>query len=192
MRAIFLDVDGVLNAIDTKEVIPGTRYQGINLEKVKLLSSLVSQSSQVDKTIIVLSSSWRVAEDFYGNRIRGLEKYLRDCLMSYGLSVQDSTPMIHDGRKRGREILAWLSEHADVTGMVILDDLAHDFREMGLHPYLVKTSYEGGGLQEGDIEIALEKLRLKVPESVIDKRFTDYLLPKTSDSYPIKGADDEC
>ena len=168
MRIIFLDVDGVLNTASTKERIPGIPYTGIDPKRVENLKALVDQSSEIDETVIVLSSSWRAGVDRYGNQIPGHYTYLRECLAEQGLSIYDETPFVDGGRKRGAEIRSWLYDHKDlgITGIVILDDeFWPEFKELKVSRFWVRTSYWGakGGLQEGNVREALKKLQMEIP-----------------------------
>jgi len=160
MRVIFLDIDGVLNGIDTTDSIPGTPYRGIDHSKVRLLKKLVDLSNMAEHTVIVLTSTWRMGQDYYGNVIPGQKAYLSECLAKQGLSVYGETPVINRGRKRGTEIKEWLLGHDEVTGIVILDDHLYDFWAAGLLPYWLQTDEEEG-LKEELIGKALKILELK-------------------------------
>lgn len=169
MRVIFLDVDGVLNTTHTKERIPGLNYIGVDPKRVANLKKLVDMSSELDETVIVLSSSWRAGKDRFGNEIPGHYAYLRECLAEQGLSIFDETPYIDGGKKRGVEIRAWLKMNWDlgITGMVVLDDeYWPDFKEKKVSRFWVRTSYWGanGGIQDGNIRQALKLMQLEIPE----------------------------
>ena len=166
MRIIFLDVDGVLNSALTKDRFNG--MMGLDDRFLHNLSVLVKNSSQSDETKIVLSSSWRVGKDKDGKAIPGHYKYLEQRLKEYGLSIYDETPVVRyskDGysNHRGREIATWLYLHReeDITGIVILDDVAFDdFRTYHFGPYLAKSIYfsEYGGFIEPLADKALKIL----------------------------------
>ena len=133
-KIIFLDIDGVLNHVNTKEPI--------NLEKVKLLKHIVKST----QSKIVLSSSWRVCNEpntpQYSQWL-----YLLDVLSSENLSISDVTP--YKGFNRPLEISIWLKSHPEVISWISLDDdfSAEDYEDEGLDPNrLIFTSYFGEGL----------------------------------------------
>jgi len=129
---LFLDVDGVLNKVGTRERSPHGTY-GIEQGMVKLLRDIVAATD----CKICVSSTWRkydnlmkhLCDELGGNletRIIGKTPVL-DRQMDSGIWV---------GKVRGDEIQAWLDEHPEVTRFVILDDdgdMAH------LMPHLVLT-----------------------------------------------------
>lgn len=90
MRIIFLDIDGVLNNIKTKENFRG--YVGIDEKNLQALKSFIDESNKEDETKIVLSSSWRLGLDKNGDLIPFCYAYLIQRLASVGLSIYDETP----------------------------------------------------------------------------------------------------
>lgn len=169
MRVIFLDVDGVLNTAQTKERIPGLPYIGISPDRVKILKVLVEQSSLIDETVIVLSSSWRAGRDRFGNLIQGHYSYLQECLAEEGLSIFDETPFLDDGKNRGQEIREWLRSRKDlgITGIVVLDDEhGQEFKVTKVSRFWVQTSFWGsnGGLKPAHVRESLKKMRMEIPE----------------------------
>lgn len=129
---LFLDVDGVLNKVGTRERSPHGTY-GIEQGMVKLLRDIVAATD----CKICVSSTWRKYDD--------LMKHLCDELGgNLETRIIGKTPVmdrqmdsgIWVGKVRGDEIQAWLDEHPEVTRFVILDDdgdMAH------LMPHLVLT-----------------------------------------------------
>lgn len=131
---LFLDVDGVLNKVGTRERSPHGTY-GIEPGMVKILRDIVAATD----CKIVVSSTWRKYDDLMkhlcdelgGNletRIIGKTPVL-DRQMDSGIWV---------GKVRGDEIQAWLDSNPEYQNcrMVILDDdgdMAH------LMPHLVLT-----------------------------------------------------
>lgn len=173
MRVIFLDVDGVLNTAQTKERIPGLPYIGISPGRVKILRDLVDQSSLIDETVIVLSSSWRAGRDRFGNLIQGHYSYLRECLAEEGLSIFDETPLMDDGKNRGQEIREWLRSKKDlgITGIVVLDDEhGQEFKAAKVSRYWIQTSFWGsnGGLKPAHVREALKKMRMEIPKFFLE------------------------
>ena len=166
MRVVFLDVDGVLNSAMTKDRHKG--IMGLDEHFITNLESLIAQSNKTDETKIVLTSTWRLAKNKDGADIPEHYAYLKERLGRHGLEIYDETPSIRyskDGYKsfRGREIMTWLYQHRDmnITGMVIIDDVAHeDFKTYSLGPYFVKCDYfsHNGGFIEPLIDKALNRL----------------------------------
>lgn len=105
-KAIFLDIDGVLNNISTEEYSP-EGYTGVD---DKFIRNLKHITDAVPDTVIILSSDWRAEWD----PERG-----------HGLFITDITPGHTKGKGhtgRGAEIAEYLSAHPDITDYVILDD----------------------------------------------------------------------
>jgi hypothetical protein len=150
MKVIFLDVDGVLNCVDTTDLCGG--YVGIENAKVKLLRRIVEATGAE----IVLTSTWKDGwsktdkdkkQDVFGCFLdRELE---RECL-----TILDKTE--DDGVHRGKGIRDWMNGR-DVESFVILDDKNYDYRKCGLSPYHVKTEFydENGGLNEEHVARAI-------------------------------------
>jgi len=116
MKAIFLDVDGVLNTDMTQE-LTSDGWCFVEDELVKNLAKIVKETG----AIIILSSSWRDEwnkEDESKNTPSFIE--LKAKLKEFGLDIYDKTG---EWRKnRGLEIQEWLDEHPEVTEFVIIDD----------------------------------------------------------------------
>lgn len=105
MKAIFLDVDGVLNNYDM------LRRNGFDYIDPELVARV---GMVVDKTgaDIVLSSTWRIQ--------KGDRRLVEEALGAVGMSLLDSTPEL-DG-PRADEIRAWLDANPGVVRFAILDD----------------------------------------------------------------------
>jgi HAD domain in Swiss Army Knife RNA repair proteins len=103
MRAIFTDIDGVLNCRTT----PNPRHFPYIVD-LKLLDRF---KSLVDRTgaQVILASTWRYdpAGIFSANY--------------WGVPFSDVTPDLPEKPRRD-EILAWLSKHPDVNRYVVIDD----------------------------------------------------------------------
>lgn len=134
---IFLDVDGVLNTLFTKDKIG--KYTGIDNRKIPLLKEL-AESLNAD---IVLTSSWKegwrkedkdIQDDFANT--------LDERLAMYDLVIADRT--YDSGENRGEGILNWISCHGPIPSYIILDDGKFDFRKTGIMKHLVQTSILGG------------------------------------------------
>ena len=120
MKAIFLDIDGVLNTDFSDSFVKsdeGWTYIGIDNSKVKELKRIVDATGAE----IVLSSDWRYRFNVgaYKQEVHTC-KYLSNKLRKQGLKIYDKTCDIARF-KRGREIEHWLHEHPEVSNYVILD-----------------------------------------------------------------------
>lgn len=151
MKAIFLDVDGVLNSDEYFDKIKNLNIDGIqseiDVEKIKLLNIAINETMAK----IVLTSSWRYTRN---------AQELRKLLSEYGIST-DSTPFIQN--ERGLEIKQYLSEHPDVEDFVIVDDEIFDSYDDELIKKLVKISNGNGhnfgeGLLPKDIDEIIKRL----------------------------------
>lgn len=160
MKIIFLDIDGVLNSNFTDEYTKsGSLF--VDDDKVRLLKKLIDETNAK----VVLSSTWRVG---WNHLQLGVESQLmhdfvelRDKLWEHGIELYDRT-IILDAfmRRRGEEIQAYLDNHDDIDGYVILDDLNGKYlRPCSAH--LVQTS-EWRGLEEKHIKVAKRILEMEI------------------------------
>lgn len=118
MNIIFLDIDGVLNSVDSAIAyhnwLPrGSRQQmedRLDPVSIGLLKQLCDQT----EAKIVISSTWR--------RGRTTKDFIK-IFAAYGwhdAPVINRTPVLDT--ERGYEIQEWLDSHPEVTNYVILDD----------------------------------------------------------------------
>lgn len=145
MKVLFLDVDGVLNRDGTKEK---TSNGFIGVDRV-LSDKLLNWMEGKDITI-VLSSSWRLGEETFGDIFTG---HLKEA----GINWIDVTPNL-GGKDRGLEIKEWLDRNQDilfVTHFAILDDMSPRYMKP-LAKNAVQTSYTKG-LEDKHLEM-LNKL----------------------------------
>ena len=160
MKAIFLDVDGVLNCSTSKSYchddICGI-ITGIDSDKVKRLAKIVEKTGAE----IVLSSDWKDGwSKYYTSSKPSHAKYLDNHLYKKGkLTIKDKTPNTSKGSwYRGEEILTYLRSHPDITDYVILDDtFFEDFSIKEIEEHLVLTGYKVG-LTDADVEKAIRIL----------------------------------
>jgi len=137
IKAIFLDVDGVLNCLGTKERFNG--YLGIEDEKVSLLAELVKKS----KANILLTSSWK---EYWHRKNKekqdSFANYLDAKLAKYGLVISLKT-MEENPFNRGvgiKEMIQKLDQlDYYVSHYAIFDDQFFDYIECGLEDKLIKT-----------------------------------------------------
>ncbi len=118
-RVIFLDIDGVLAPIRRWD-----RYGDLDPACIQVLNDIVASGGAE----VVVSSTWR-----HGKTIGELQEMLE--AQGFAGLVLDKTPGDMPGAGRGKEIAAWLAEHA-VAGYVIIDDHG-DMGELRTH--LVQT-----------------------------------------------------
>lgn len=119
MKAIFLDIDGVLNNQNHiiqlhKQLLGEAQYLQLlkdlgeipfDYRSCKLLQELIKETDAK----VILSSTWRISYRL----IKGIEKYA-------GIEITDITPRLND--IRGKEIQQYLNEHNEIINYVILDD----------------------------------------------------------------------
>ena len=157
MKLIFLDIDGVLNSVSTKELCGD--YKGIDHKNMGVLRHIIVATGAK----IVLTSSWK--EHCYKEQV--LKKfqdesanYLDSGFKEYSLTVFDKTE--DEGFNRGdgiREYLRHLKwKGIEVGKFVIIDDELFDYKERKLTKNLVQTSYYGGGLKEKHVDKTIEVL----------------------------------
>ena len=148
---LFLDVDGVLNNLDTFRA----GYQ-LSQEKVLLLNKLPPCD-------IVISSCWRIgtyphlvaAMWWLGCKKRVIGRTDRSW------SVTDKTDGKPRSSLRGDEIAKWLSENGNPRYAIVDDD--SDFLPEQ-KPYFVQTNFEKGGLTP-EIVAALSVVLTREDES---------------------------
>lgn len=120
MNAIFLDIDGVLNDQNSIE----TMYNALGHKQFHMLANAIGETPfnykscelikkliKETKSVVVLSSTWRLSE----KSMETVEDYIETKL--YG-----RTPHLGLSYARGKEIKAYLSRHPEITNYVILDD----------------------------------------------------------------------
>ena len=155
MKAIFTDVDGVLNTYKTKEMFRG--YIGIDIKRLEKLKEIVDATGAV----IVLSSTWRLGYNKDGHELQDHAEYVKEKFDSVGLKIYDVTPDLgHNGIYRGQEIKQWLSEHEDVENFIIIDDENFDFSYEKLGSRWIQTQYYrgDGGIQPKHVKRAIKML----------------------------------
>ena len=157
-KAIFLDIDGVLNSDSSKSYC--REYIGIDKDKVRRLAAIVSET----EADIILTSTWKHGwqpKRKYDKFQFPLAKYLDDHMQKKGkLKIKDKTPeMFDESKMRGRSIKAYLALHPEYTSWVVLDDMVFsDYSKTGIYPHLVITDPQTG-LTDDDAAAAIKILK---------------------------------
>lgn len=161
-KALFLDIDGVLNSdfwndSHRKEISDGT---WIDEEKIKLLAGLVKETDSE----IILHSGWRF---WFDSELKPLctqanklvELLEKENLYISGVTPDLTTEEIRKTKKfslvKADEILLWINLHNRVTEWVVLDDL--DLHNDQISQHQVKTD-QTIGLTPADVEQAVKIL----------------------------------
>lgn len=181
MKAIFLDVEGVLNTKETYERAYRTRGYTtmIDLEIDKFRLEYLKKIIEETNAKIVLSSSFRYFFDKEDGKVLPTTfkgKKLYDAFMKYGIEIYDTTPITIGSREE--QIKEWLSNRDDIESFIIIDDDPTAFDE--LYGNLIQTSTirknyllsfmkESTGLCERHIPEAVDRLNKK--EKVLRKCF---------------------
>ena len=152
MKAIFCDVDGVLNNRFTRSRSPNG-YTGVSNDLIGNLRKIVVATGAK----IILSSDWRLVRDI-PVRKRDFRYLVNKLRIVASLDIADYTDDI-DWNCRGREIRKYLTDHPDISDYVVLDDLPFkDFEAQGILPHLVLTDPHFGLTME-DVERAVKILQ---------------------------------
>ncbi len=152
MKAIFCDVDGVLNNPFTIGRSP-SGYRGVSNRLMSNLRKIVAATG----ARIILSSDWRLLRNDPGRKkdYRYLVNKLR---IVVSLDIDGHTDDI-EWSKRGTEIRKYLKDHPEITEYVVLDDVPfRDFPTQGHLTHLVLTN-DKLGLTQQDVDRAISILR---------------------------------
>lgn len=156
MKIIFLDVDGVLNCLNTEERVGC--FIGIDDLKVFHLRDIVNATNAQ----IVLCSSWKLGWEKELKSQQDREaNYLDKMLAAQGLHILDKTFEPNGSSRRGEGIKLWMSpfKEGDIESFVILDDEVFDYAQEGLLPHLVQSSFYA---EQGGLTAELAALAIKI------------------------------
>ena len=157
MKAIFLDIDGVISTLNSRAA-NYLQNKGPD-EMVYDGASLAFLGRLVERTgaIVVLSSSWRADIDSGSAFLDTIVSNLFAQLASAGAPISDMTPMIA-GADRSAEIGAWLDAHP-CEAYAILDDHARfEMRPEVAEGHLVLIE-DSNGIRTRHFMQALDMLR---------------------------------
>jgi hypothetical protein len=162
VRVLFLDIDGVLNHVNTRDQrVPSDEDLlpiPIAPECMSRLNRLVVETGAK----VVISSSWRkfacwqdlgaalVRHGLVADVIGETPDLVNDAVWLDRWRMREGAPFEYERMERGWEIREWLAAHHEVTEFVILDDCS-DMAE--LRPWLVLTE-PLEGLDDPDVERA--------------------------------------
>ncbi len=155
MKIIFLDIDGVLNNLYTKENFEGFVF--VEDEKILFLKEIIESTNAQ----VVLSSTWRKGWFYkdHDNSYNGEEVWLFEALQEklneYGIEFFDYT---EEFGCRGEEILKWLENYdgEQIESYVVIDDC--DEEELHQHLEQFVQTYIEEGLTELHVEQAIRLL----------------------------------
>ena len=159
MKLIFLDIDGVLNDIDSKSRCG--IFKGIDDDKVQRLKQIVDATD----ARIVLTSTWKTHWDKNKDLIEDMGNYLNRKFKKQGLRVIDKTT--DDGIHRGAGIINYINNfHTEVESWIVIDDEYFcDYKELDIISHMIKTVFfdcyntnGSGGLQDLHVKLAIELL----------------------------------
>lgn len=168
MKVIFLDVDGVLNCMSTRERICG--LVGIEDRLVKRLARIVAFTGAEIWLVSSWKESWICGDE--------LGVYLESKLAGYGLKISGMVDFFDvDPEKRGYQVMLWLDEwlrdmdrEETIESFVILDDEWFDYGDWSpLEGRVVKTEFyeKDGGLKDLHVEQAVKILNVRWDEEQI-------------------------
>lgn len=144
MKALFLDVDGVLNHRGV--FVPSNGASPLCEKCVERLADLVERTA----ASVVLSSTWRLGGERSSHvhklKDAGVLDRAHDDWRTKELPLDDDTPWRF---RRGGEIAEWLSRHPEVTSYAIVDDDSDMLPEQ--FPFFVQTTFDAG-LQDEHVE----------------------------------------
>lgn len=147
MKAIFLDIDGVIVTPDSmrKNYMLGLGAETQIYDNVALM--YVGRLAELTGAKVVLSSTWREDLDSKDPYLSAVIGNLRRQLEAVGAPLYDVTPRLPGG-DRSAEVGAWLDEHP-CSEYVILDDLARfEERPEVSRGHLVIVEDSGGVRQQ--------------------------------------------
>ena len=168
MKAILLDIDGVLNTGDTTYEIPGTSIL-IDIFRLEYVKRIMEETGAKIVSVSSLTGPigfTKTDTSFYANT-EPAQLFL-DFFKKQGTEITDIIQRVHS--KRQHDIDEYLENH-DIESFVIIDDDVIQYDEK-MRPYIIKTSNipwnqmvksmdDYDGLKEEQIEQAIRILNGK-------------------------------
>ena len=137
MRAIFLDVDGVLNSSETRAKICGLK--GVSKKNLRFLRHIVART----QAKIILTSAWNINFDEKLVPTTKAGMYLYHRLWENNLWLYDKVD--DNGGNREQAVAEYVERHKGlITDWVIIDDTHYADYESLNAKHIVYTSYEFG------------------------------------------------
>lgn len=165
MKAVFLDIDGVLNSEIWNKAHQIDISKGVLIDETKI--DLLSRIIKATKAVIVLHSGWRFWLNDNLQPMRVEAATLIELFGKYNISIYDKTPdLSNDEIKKTKkfslvkaeEIIKWLWEHKEIEHYLVLDDLDLHSKEISEHQ--IRTDFTVG-LMEEEVDRAIKMLSYK-------------------------------
>ena len=153
MKAIFLDIDGVLNTAAYRRQ-KGLDYFSDMIDRDHLRH--LKRIADATGAQIILSSSWRLYWNENARQTDSVGQYIQRTLSDAGLPIRGKTPVL-EAATRSEEIRLWLKSRPYIESYVILDDQDHLWHP-SLRRHFVQTSDAGEGLNAELAALAIEVL----------------------------------
>ena len=173
VKAIFLDIDGVLNCFNTdKRIRSKSRcgsFIGIDKDKTQRLATIVKETG----AILILTSSWKIGwepkgnytvdkYDIYEEATNYHAKYLDNHLKKKGKLIITDKTRERNLNQRGMGIKAYLAQHPEIKDWIVIDDeVFYDFKHYKILPHLIHTDLQFG-LTDADATAAIMMLNGKI------------------------------
>ena len=134
MNIIFLDIDGVLNTIKTKELAP-SGFIGVEDTMISNLRKIIDKTNANIVLISTWKNEWSKSINYKGEDF----KYLEQRLNEFNITIFDKTnDCIYN---RGEGIKKYLYYHPEITNWVVIDDIIFDDYDNEIHEHLINTDY---------------------------------------------------
>lgn len=143
-NAIFLDIDGVINNVNTKS--SDNPYLSIDSGLVQKLAEIVESTNAKIFLISNWKSFWEKDDKEFQHEIANYIDYKLSC---ESLEIEDKVE--GEDLTRGANIKHFLLTH-DIKNFVILDDLAFDYKKIGFSKNFVQTTMQYGLTDEDVIK----------------------------------------
>ena len=151
-NAIFLDIDGVINNINTQDSY--NPYIRIDSILVQRLAEIVTSANAKIYLISDWKEYWQKDNKYEQHEIANYIDYRLSC---EGLVIEDKINGLNT--TRGTNIKNFLLSH-EIKNFVILDDMPFDYKKEGLSKNFIKTNAEYG-ITEDDMAKAIKILTKK-------------------------------